>query len=213
MQEKPTVALRTALQQGVKCEGHFRIQEHMPHWGWEANLNPPAAVQASRTQYQDAFPRVAPTAGAQKVAPHVVWARGLSARYPTPSGVRTMAKTLKMAGAPPPVVRTGDVVCTRPLCDILLLCCSFTGHWTVTRSSLRMLRRGAAFCQPLRPVLLLVSFPPSRSPVDGVLGLLRMWRDVPFPPPPPRVRCRPCFVCLRCAHMVVQDQHMSQTLR
>ena len=58
-----------------------------------------------------------------------------------------------------------------PLCDILSGCCSFTGPWTVTRSSLRMLRRVAAFCRPLRPVLLLVSFPRSRSPVVGVLGL------------------------------------------
>ena len=51
-----------------------------------------------------------------------------------------------------------------PLCDIPSGCCSFTGPWTVTRSSLRMLRRAAAFCWPLRPVLLLVSFPRSRSP-------------------------------------------------
>ena len=58
-----------------------------------------------------------------------------------------------------------------PLCDIPSGCCSFTGPWTVTRSSLRMLRRVAAFCWPLRPVLLLVSFPRSRSPVVGVLGL------------------------------------------
>ena len=43
-----------------------------------------------------------------------------------------------------------------------------------------MLRRGAAFCRPLRPVLLLVSFPRSRSPVVGVLGLCWTWRDVPF---------------------------------
>ena len=57
------------------------------------------------------------------------------------------------------------------LCDIPSGCCSFTGPWTVTRSSLRMLRRVAAFCRPLRPVLLLVSFPGSRSPVVGVLGL------------------------------------------
>ena len=48
------------------------------------------------------------------------------------------------------------------------------GPWTVTRSSLRMLRRVAAFCRPLRRVLPLVSFPRSRSPVVGV------------PPPPPR---------------------------
>ena len=59
----------------------------------------------------------------------------------------------------------------RPLCDIPSGCCSFTGPWTVTRSSLRMLRRVAAFCRPLRPMLLLVSFPRSRSPVVGVLGL------------------------------------------
>ena len=58
-----------------------------------------------------------------------------------------------------------------PLCDIPSGCCSFTGPWTVTRSSLRMLRRVAAFCRPLRPVLLLVLFPRSRSPVVGVLGL------------------------------------------
>ena len=58
-----------------------------------------------------------------------------------------------------------------PLCDIPSGCCSFTGPWTVTRSSLRMLRRVAAFCRPLRPVLLLVSFPRSRSPVVGVLGM------------------------------------------
>ena len=67
-----------------------------------------------------------------------------------------------------------------PPCDIPSGCCSFTGPWTVTRSSLRMLRRVAAFCRPLRPVLLLVSFPRSRSPVVGVLGLCWMWRDVPF---------------------------------
>ena len=35
-------------------------------------------------------------------------------------------------------------------------------------------------CRPLRPVLLLVSFPRSRSPVVGVLGLCSMWRGVPF---------------------------------
>ena len=81
------------------------------------------------------------------------------------------------------VRRCGDRVpfcATPPLCDIPSGCCSFTGPWTVTRSSLRMLRLVAAFCRPLRPVLLLVSFPRSRSPVVGVLGLCWMWRDVPF---------------------------------
>ena len=58
-----------------------------------------------------------------------------------------------------------------PLCDIPSGCCSFTGPWTVTRSPLRMLRPVATFCRPLRPVLLLVSFPHSRSPVVGVPGL------------------------------------------
>ena len=77
-----------------------------------------------------------------------------------------------------------------PVCDIPSGCCSFTGPWTVTRSSLRMLRRVATFCRPLRPVLLLVSFPRSRSPVVGELGLCWMWQDVPFArqrPPPPRM--------------------------
>ena len=64
------------------------------------------------------------------------------------------------------------------------------GPWTVTRSSLRMLRRVAAFCRPLRPVLPLVSFPRSRSPVVGVPGLCWLWRDVPFAPPPPLRRGR-----------------------
>ena len=58
-----------------------------------------------------------------------------------------------------------------PPCDSPSGCCFFTGPWTVTRSSLRMLRRVAAFCRPLRPVLPLVLFPRSRSPVVGVLGL------------------------------------------
>ena len=75
------------------------------------------------------------------------------------------------------------------LCDIPSRCCSFTGPWTVTRSSLCVLRQVAAFCRPLRPVLLLVSFLRSRSPVVGVPGLCWWWR-VPFvcsrsPAPPP----------------------------
>ena len=61
-----------------------------------------------------------------------------------------------------------------PLCDTASGCCSFTGPWTVTRSSLRMLRWVGAFCRPLRPVFLLVSFPRSRSPVVGTLGVVRV---------------------------------------
>ena len=57
-----------------------------------------------------------------------------------------------------------------PPCDIPSGCCFFTGPWTVTRSSLRRARRVAAFCRPLRPVLLLVSFPRSRSPVVWCVG-------------------------------------------
>ena len=91
-----------------------------------------------------------------------------------------------------------------PLCDIPSGCCFFTGPWTVTLSSLRMLRRVAAFRRPLRLVLLLVLFPRSRSPVVGVPGLCWMWHGVPFArqwrpivgvlrlcwlfPPPPRER-------------------------
>ena len=67
-----------------------------------------------------------------------------------------------------------------PLCDIPSGCCFFTGPWTVTRSSIRMLRRVAAFCRPLRPLLLLVSFPCSRSPVVGVPGLCWMGHGVLF---------------------------------
>ena len=66
-----------------------------------------------------------------------------------------------------------------PLCDIPSGC-FFTGPWTVTRSSLRMLCRVAAFCWPLWPLLLLVLLPRSQSPVVGVLGLCWMWHAVPF---------------------------------
>ena len=66
------------------------------------------------------------------------------------------------------------------LCDISSGYCFFTGPWTVTCSSLCILRRVAPFCQLLRPVLLLASFPRPQSPVVGVLGLCWMWQDVPF---------------------------------
>ena len=44
--------------------------------------------------------------------------------------------------------------------------------WTVTCSSLRVLCGVAAFCQPVRPVFLLVSRSRSWSPVVGTLGLV-----------------------------------------
>ena len=71
-----------------------------------------------------------------------------------------------------------------PLCDIPSGCCSFTGPWTVTRSSLRMLRRVAAFCRPLRPVLLLVSpLPGTPPPFQGAQ---------PMPSHcPPDAKCQP----------------------
>ena len=72
------------------------------------------------------------------------------------------------------------VLIFHPLCDIPSGCCFFIGPWTVTRSSLRMLRRVAAFCRPLQPVLLLVSFPRPRSPLVGVPGLCWMWHGVPL---------------------------------
>ena len=69
------------------------------------------------------------------------------------------------------LIQNGEGDLADPPCDIPSGCCFFTGPWTVTRSALRMLRQVAAFCRPLRPVLLLVSFSRSRSPVVGVLGL------------------------------------------
>ena len=60
-------------------------------------------------------------------------------------------------------------------------CCSFPGPWTVTRSALRMLRRVAAFCRPLRPVLLLVSFSHSRSPPPPNSEALGRGPPTPFP--------------------------------
>ena len=53
------------------------------------------------------------------------------------------------------------------LCDIP--CCFLTGPWTVTRSSLRMLRRVAAFCQLLRPVFPLVALVEPSSWRTGVV--------------------------------------------
>ena len=116
----------------------------------------------------------------------------ISVRPPEePSGGRKTASTFPPPPPTPPTPR-GTESKARPLCDIPLGRCFFMGPWTVTRSSLRMLRRVAAFCRPLRPVLLLVLFPRSRSPVVGVLGLCII------------VYCRrPPFIirgALRCSH-------------
>ena len=75
-----------------------------------------------------------------------------------PETVKPHHKTRQQHGGPCPSVRVATTA-VPPLCDMPSGCCSFTGPWTVTRSSLRMLRRVAAFCRPLRPVLLLVLLP------------------------------------------------------
>ena len=91
------------------------------------------------------------------------------ARHQAKSCPRVLREGLPGGQPPPP-----------PPCDTPSGCCSFTGPWTVTRSSLRMLHRVAAFCRPLQPVLLLVLFPRLRSPVVGVPGLCWLRWDVPF---------------------------------
>ena len=73
------------------------------------------------------------------------WGRAIPRRYahgPAPPRCPRTGMHEDNGKAPPP-----------PLCDIPSGCCFFTGPWTVTRSPLRMLRRVAAFCRPLRPVL------------------------------------------------------------
>ena len=81
------------------------------------------------------------------------------------------------AGLPPTSSPQNCLQPPPPPCDIPSGCGSFTGPWTVTRSSLRMLRRVAAFCRPLRPVLLLVSFlvfaEPSNWRTGGCAGCCR----------------------------------------
>ena len=117
------------------------------------------------------------TEAACACACHVVWGWGHYIKEGTGLLGRNAAAKEREGGEG---VRTGlSPALARALCDIPSGCCFFPGPWTVTRSSLRMLRRVTAFCRPLRPVLLLVAFPRSQSPVVGVLGLC--WRqDVPF---------------------------------
>ena len=73
-----------------------------------------------------------------------------------------------------------------PPCDIPSGCCFFTGPRTVTRSSLRMLRRVAAFCRPLQPVLRLVSFPRPHQLVHWGLCWLLQGSFRVFAAPPTR---------------------------
>ena len=80
----------------------------------------------------------------------------------------TSKMQLRNIGGNCPKLRT-----SAPPCDIPSCCCFFTGPRTVTQSSLRVLRRVAAFCRPLRPVLRLVPFPYSRCPVVGVPGRVK----------------------------------------
>ena len=91
-----------------------------------------------------------------------------------------------------------------PLCDIPSGCCFFTGPWTVTRSSLRLLHRVAVFCV-LQPMFLVVSFPYERSPVFGKLGVALVVAGVVLRfllPTPLHTRVVPCMprrvsVCVR----------------
>ena len=79
--------------------------------------------------------------------------RGPRCSAPSPSLQRRTQRAL-WAVAPKGLLSVGGVGVGRrgfwlpspPLCDIPSGCCSFTGPWTVTRSSLRMLRRVATFC-------------------------------------------------------------------
>ena len=84
---------------------------------------------------------------------------GLGRAHGSPAGEGADAAALQKPPSP-------------PACDIPSGRCSFTGPWTVTRSALRVLRRGAAFCQPLRPVFFVVSLPRSQGPVVGALGVV-----------------------------------------
>ena len=101
--------------------------------------------------------------GLPSVGNNVLWSQGKasSSDLVHGCGVQTNGQLLnavvhppKCCGPPPKtaVAHPPKQLCP-PLCDILSGCCFFPGAWTVTRSSLRMLRRVAAFCRLLRPVL------------------------------------------------------------
>ena len=130
----------------------------------------------TRMRHEDARGQSTERTNAEAAQRHVVTT---AMRRPPDPTVDCPLSSLTNGTAVPPKT------CSYPPCGIPSGCCSFKGPWTVTCSSLRMLRRVAAFCRPLRPVLLLVSFPRSRSPVFGVLGLCCMWHGVPFACPSP----------------------------
>ena len=118
-------------------------------WWWQGGSSRAAMPPGREAKWPGPVPR-----GACPMSCHVCAAGG---RVSTTCGKGRPAPGLLRRETPAPPAPP-------PLCDIPSGCCSFTGPWTVTRSSLRMLRRVAAFCRPLRPVLLLVLFPRSRSP-------------------------------------------------
>ena len=111
------------------------------------------------------------TTGQAAVGTAVLSATQASGRPAMTAWLMPRARAKGSEFLPPPPWKGHPERAAVPLCDIPSGRGFFTGPWTVTRSSLRMLRRVAAFCWPLRPVLLLVLFPRSRSPVVGVLGL------------------------------------------
>ena len=169
---RPLARLRPEQQSGPRHPDGSAPQGHLPQHlrspaghgtGIQITVRPRHSATTVGCQPAACYP---PDAAGCVDGPRI----GLDAPRPsTPCPAPSTATALRWRRRPPP-----------PPCDIPSDCCFFTGPWTVTRSSLRMLRRVAAFCRLLRPVLLLVSFPRSRSPVVGVLGLCWRWRDVPF---------------------------------
>ena len=133
----------------------------------------------------------------------------LTRRFPNPAPVHLRAHTPSVPDRREGRVRAVGTQASCavphlvPPCDVLSGCCFFTGPWTVRRPSLRVLRRVAAFCRPLRPVFLLVSFARSRG--VGVLGLCWLLRvsflglrcplpSALWPSPPPRMESRGVLV-------------------
>ena len=172
--------VRTARPQGAGQRPHLlRLRRPLLHAGLRRPLLLRALQRRRRGRGRGlrGLPGRARSVGGRGVA-LVIAAVEQQRRLLAPPGLRRRRRPLPLGlcavalKAPRCVGRLGDSACNDPPppCDIPSRCCSFTGPWTVTRSSLRMLRRVAAFCRPLRPVLLLVSFPRSRSPVVWCAG-------------------------------------------